>query len=794
MSKLWMQAYGNIRKTKSVSITLGALFLIAALLINTGLLVTFNYGSYFNDIKKELNASDAYFYLSDGIYNDQSLNYIETNEHVKKTQINEIMTTEVEFKYQDKNRSFNVGFFNMDEEREMSKWQYVGEHEEADDMSIYVPDLLKAVSGYEINDKLTLKYKDETTKEKKSLTFTIKGYTEDVYYSSTDTGIMGFYLPEQTYKQVSNILNHKNNKAHIVFVNVDDVANVSKIENGLRETLGLDSASMIAGDNSKMLASIDISLIEMARCMMPKMMAGMMVLFASLIVGVCLLVVWFRIINSLEDDIMKIGSLKSIGYTNKQIIGSIILQFVAISGLGSIVGIGLTYPILPSISRIFEQQSGLMWSQGFDLGIALITLFTILAIVFLIIRIAARHVKKLTPVLALRGETTTKSFKKNRYPLENTKGNLSFVLALKSTIQNMKQNIMIIVILVAVVFAGAYGVIMYYNTSIDTTAFAMVPGMEITNVIVALDNKKDTTEVINKIKNMDKVKKVAFVDESKYKIDGTQASAIIMDDFSKKNSNFVYEGRYPNKSGEIVLAGVLSERIKKKIGDFVTVKLGDNESKLKVVGLSNGSSMGGINSSILLSEFKKINPDFKQQLLYVYLDKGTNAAKFIEKIETTLNKDDYVGITNFDKGMEEGMLAYQVVVAAMGISMAVITLFVITLVLYFIISSSIVRKKKELGIKKAVGFTTLQLMNQVSLSFVFPIFIGTIIGSILGALLTNPFMSLVMKGFGIMKSNFIINPLWVVLFGIFVIIFSYILALLITWRIRKISAYALVTE
>ena len=793
MGKLWMQACGNIRKTKSVSITLGALFLIAALLINTGLLVTFNYGNFFKDVKKELNASDAYIYMSDNLYNEKTINYLNNNKHIKKIQVNDTILTNAEIDYQKKDRSFTIGFFNMNDDREMSKWKYVGEHESPDDMSVYVPDIFKAVGGYEINDKINLKYKDKEGHEKE-LTFTVRGYIEDVYYSSTDTGIVGFYVPEDTYKKVGNVLNDNDNKVRIVYMNVDDVANVSKVENGLREELKLDSASMIAGDSSQMLASIDISLIEMARCMMPTMVAAMMVVFAAIIVIVCLLVVRFRIINSLEDDIMKIGSLKSIGYTNKQIIASILLQFSVIAGLGSIVGIGLTYPLLPSISKIFEQQSGLKWLQGFDLGIALITLFLILAIVVFVILIAARKVKNLTPVLALRGETTTKSFKKNRSPLEKTKGNLSLVLALKSTIQNMKQNIMIIIILIAVVFAGAYGVIMYYNTSVDTTAFAMVPGMEITNVVVALDNKQDTAETINKIKGMDKVKKVAFVDEVKYKVDGIQASAIVMDDFSKKSSDFVYEGRYPNKSGEIVLAGILSERIDKKIGDYVTVKVEDKELKLKVVGLSNGSSMGGINTSILLSEYKKLNPEFKQQLLYVYLDKGTDAADFIKEIENTIPKDKYVSISNFDKLLEEGMLSYQVVVAAMGLSMAVVTLFVITLVLYFVISSSIVRKKKELGIKKAVGFTTRQLMNQVSLTFIFPILIGTIAGIVLGALTTNPLMSAVMKGMGIMKTNFIVNPLWVVLFGLGVLIFSYLLALLITWRIRKISAYALVTE
>ena len=794
MGKLWMQAYGNIKKTKSISITLGALFLIAALLINVGLLVTLNYGSFFSEIKKELNPSDSYIFMSDSLYNEKSINFLNNNEHIKKAQHTETLYFEGKIDYQKKDRSFNIGIFNMSESRELSKWKYVGEHEEADDMSVYIPDIFKAVGGYDINDKIKVKYKDTKTSQEKELVFTVKGYIEDIYFSSTDTGIIGFYVTDQTYKNLSNILSEPNFKSHIIFTNMDDVKNTSTVENDLRETLELDSASVIASDSSKILTAIDLSLVEMARCMMATVVSAIMVVFAAVIVIVCLLVVWFRIVNSLDDDIMKIGSLKSIGYTNNQIIMSILLQFVAIATLGSMAGIGLSYPLLPSVSKIFEQQSGLKWSQGFDLGISLITLFSILSIVIVVIFVAARRVKKLTPVLALRGQTTTKAFKKNRYPLEKTKGNLSFVLSLKSTFQNIKQNIMIIIIMIAVVFAGAYGVIMYYNTTVDTTAFAMVPGMEITNVVVVLDTTKDTAETVDKISKMDNVDKVLFVDEVKYEVDGMQASAIVMDDFSKKNSDFVYEGRYPNKPGEIVLAGILSERINKKIGDTVKVILNDKELEFEVCGLSNGSSMGGINTSIQRSEYLKLNPEFKQQNLYIYLDKDTDTADFIKILESTIPKEEYLGLTNFDKSLEEGMLSYQNVISAMGISFAVITLFVITLVLYFVISSTIVRKKKELGIKKAVGFTTIQLMNQVSMSFTFPIVIGTLIGSALGAFLTNPLMSVIMKGFGIMKSNFIIDPIWVVFFGIGVLVFSYALAMIITWRIRKISAYALVTE
>ena len=39
-----------------------------------------------------------------------------------------------------------------------------------------------------------------------------------------------------------------------------------------------------------------------------------------------------------------------------------------------------------------------------------------------------------------------------------------------------------------------------------------------------------------------------------------------------------------------------------------------------------------------------------------------------------------------------------------------------------------------------------------------------------------------------------VDPRWVIGFGLGTLLFSWLLSLLTTWRIRKISAYALVTE
>lgn len=794
MKNLWMLAIANIRKTKSASITLVIMFIIAALLLNTGLLVAINYGSFFETLKTELSASDVYYIFPDALYSDEVQSYINDNEHIVQSQAHDMKWLGAHFNSNGKNIDRTVLFTNMDEERQISKWKFVGEHLPSEGMSVYVPNIFQSVSGYELNDEIELKYTDEETGAEKSLTFTIKGFVEDVFFSATDTGLLSFYLSEDTYEKVDALLNSPMSNINVVFAKLDDFSNLKIVESEIREILDLNSSSLMGGDASSMFVALDVELMEMARCMMATMVSAFMVLFALIIVVVCLLVVRFRIVNSIEEDILKIGSLKSVGYTSRQIISSFLLQYLIISVLGCVIGIALTYLLLPSVSSVFEQQSGLRWEQGFDVLISSITFFTIMLFVVIITLIATRRIKKLSPTIALRGESSGLRYKKNYFPLKNTKGPLVISLAFKSILQNLKHNLMILVILIAVTFAGTFGVLMYYNAAVNTKAFAEVSGQEICDVLIALNNEMDQNYADETISKMDSVRKTQYLDEVKVKVNDMEISTQVMDSYKGRESNYVYEGRYPESNNEITMAGVLAERSDKSIGDTVTLNFGNNQDSFTVVGLSNGSLGMGLNATILTEDFKKLNPDFKQQSLYIYLDEGTNIPAFIEQLTSTLDKEQFYSVINFEKAMEDGMASYQGIVAAVGVVMLIITLMVVALVLYFLISSTIIREKRDLGIQKAIGFTTAQLMNQLSIKFTVPIIIGTIVGSFLGALYTNPLLSVAMKSMGIMKANFIVAPAWVVGFAIATIGFSYLLCLLVTWRIRKISAYELITE
>lgn len=779
-----MLSFANIRKTKGHTVSLLLIFIIASLLFNLGLLVFANFSNYFENITKELNSSDVYYIMPSRLYNTEVDQYIRNNENVTEIQKENPLWTTATIPYNGNTRELFFIINDSDINRNLSKWKFVGEHLAPDSMSIYVPYVMSIDGGYKLNDKFKVTFKDTV------ISFTIKGFTEDAFFSSLDTGILGIYLPHETYENVTQKLGDKYNTT-LIFANLEKKN--KDVETGIRELTKKQDNSFAIVDITKSLFSVDLQLVKMSRVLMASIVSVMMMAFAAIIATVCLIVVKSTIGNSIEDDMTKIGSLKAIGYTSRQIILSIIMQFLFIATVGSIAGISLSYLTTPALSDVLAHQSGLMWVQGFDGVISSISLCVILMFVLIVSSIASRRIHMLNPIVALRGGIIAHNFRKNYLQLHKTIGSLSLVLALKSMLQNMKQSIMMVIIFTAVSFASAFAVVMFYNTTIDTSTFAETPGVEISNAIAVLNPNADNTKLMNSIDNLNDVRKVQFVDTAMIKIDNYDVPAYVMDDYSKKEINTVYAGRYPLHSNEVVIAGYLSNMMQKKLGDSVTLKIGDKQAKFIITGFSQGSSMGGMNASIRHDGILKLNPNFRQQSLQIYLNKDAKTDKFIKDLENFYG-DSIVKTVDMDKEFEQGVGIYTSIVSKVGISILVVTILVVILVMYFVINSSVIRKKHEMGIQKAVGFTTLQLMNQLYLGFLLPIVTGVFIGSILGITQTNSIMSLVQRGMGIMKANYIITPFWIALLGVAIIIFSYIISMLITYRIRKISAYALVSE
>ncbi|MDD4000139.1 MAG: FtsX-like permease family protein, partial [Bacilli bacterium] len=723
------------------------------------------------------------YLISDNLYSEEVEEYIYNHQNITniEKEYNLWETFQARFKENEITLTYTIN--NADHKRELSKWKLVGASKPLEDMLIYLPISHQIIYNLQVDDEFTLLIEDL------AFNFIIAGFTEDIFTTTTETGLVGLYVNNNTFKLLEESIGD-DAKVIKIFANLKE--NNKDVEIGIKEITGAETLAS-ATELTKGMFGFDLSIIKSSRIMMATMVSLIFVAFSALIVISCLLVVRFRINNSIEDDMIKIGTLKALGYVSKQIILSIVIQFFLISALSSLIGISLSYLTIPHLSKMFASQSALIWEQGFDFGINLFTFLFTNGFVILVALFTSRRIHKLHPITALRGGIVNHNFRKNYFPLEKSRLSLSINLSLKSIFNNLKQSFMIMIIALAIAFAGSFAVIMYYNTNVDITTFKETPGVEISNIMVYLDVNQDNENLVQELSKLEGIRKLQFIDTTMVFIDEIEISLDVMEDYSKKETNTVYKGRYPLHHNEIAINGYLAEVIDKEIGDSLEVSLKGLKEKYIITGFTQGASMLGMNGFMRLDGFKKLNPAFKQVSLGIYLNNGYNTAEYVEGLQS-LYGDQVLAFVDIDKSMEEGTKSYTGIVSNVGIAILIVTSLIIILVLYLVINSSIIRNKKFIGIQKSIGFTTFKLMNQISLIFIVPTILGVIIGAVLGMELTNPMLSIVQKSMGIMKASYIIKPSYIAFFGIIIIIISYLTSLMVTNKIRKISAYSLMTE
>jgi putative ABC transport system permease protein len=775
LNKIILLANANIRKAKGQTAILAALFLISSMMLNIGLTVMLSFGSFFDRTAEELNASDTYFAIPEAFYSDEMDRYFqsESTEFQKNSGI--VAGVSYEWKSEMLNNDY-ITISNKDEARELSQWKLVGNSIPETPDAIYLPYTYNVVGGYNLGDPFII------TKNGQTFAFTVAGYIENVFFDN-----MGlpetFFVPDARFQALAETF--PENRKVLVYAN--GIEYVTKAEAALKDM----SPPSIYGDDASFLFSTDYSTVKTNRTSMASMMSAMLIIFTVVIVLVCLLVIRFRISNSIEEDIANIGSLQSIGYTSRQVTLSMMTQYGVIALLTCLAGILPAYLALPFVGDVFAQQSGLYWEAGFEPVINLAAAVSLTLVVIATAFIAALKIRKISPVQALRGGIMTHSFKKNHIPLEKSNMPLTLALSCKSVLQGAKQSLTMLVILTAVSFTAVIAILLYYNSAVDLSTFEKVPGIERANAGLVFKHGEDTEALQAEVLAHKDVYKAHYQENSSTVVDDMDVGMIVTEDYAARETQNVYQGIFPRYDNEIAIAGLLADILGKEIGDEVLV--GREQRPFLITGFTQGMESGSLTVYLTFDGIRTINPEFAETTLMIYLNKGTDAAVFAAEMETR-----YAGRTHAvidgDASFAEGVSSFASIISLVGLAIVIVAGFVIILVLYFVIGSAVIRRRRELGIQKAIGYTTGNLMNQITLCFALPLTLGAVAGCFLGAVGMNPLMSVGMSPLGVMRADYLIPMSWIIATGIVMVVLSYLTSMLITWRIRKISAYALVTE
>ncbi len=87
----------------------------------------------------------------------------------------------------------------------------------------------------------------------------------------------------------------------------------------------------------------------------------------------------------------------------------------------------------------------------------------------------------------------------------------------------------------------------------------------------------------------------------------------------------------------------------------------------------------------------------------------------------------------------------------------------VILTLYIVVKTTILRRWRELGTQKAVGFTTLRFMHQIALNMTPIIFLGVTVGAVAGCFVRNPLVAALMGGMGVAKMSLLVPIVQIIL-------------------------------
>lgn len=789
MQSVWQLVKAQFHKSKSQAVSFFVIVLVGAILLNIGLVITHNYDRNYDQHADRLNSAGAILAIKsqDEKLVNKLMTAMQEDDRSAEVEKRDILFATATLAYGDGEQTRNMVFMNQQDRPNISQIDYIEYSSDAYEHPIYLPWLFHTGGNYQLGDSFEMEIV-LMSGEKETKIYQVAGFFEEPILGTVNSTISGVVLPAQEYQDLSQSFD---GKIDGTIFNAILKENKTMGENfvGTYNTLLEDYDSNVYHDSSFYL------MVKQARTMTSSIGSMIIIGFSMIIVAVVLVMVKFRIGNTIEEEIRNMGVQKAIGYSSHQIISSLIVQFLILTLLGSITGIGVSYLILPSISNMFALQTGIVWNQGFDLVSAFISVVGISLMVILTAYLSARKIGKLTPITAIRTGIATHSFKNNPFPLETTKGNLPMLLAAKNFIHQIRLNIMIMFVVMGVSFAAMFAMVMYYNISVESTKFVEMVSTEVPTVQINALDEAGADRLLASLQNTKGVRKAAYYDQVRASI-GTKDSEVfcyIMDDFSAMDNRLaVYKGRFPKHDNEIAINGLLAKNMNKNIGDTVTLKKGTAEIEYLITGFSQGSNYMGHEAMLTSKAFQQLDSSYHALCIYVYLDKGVDTVDFIEDLDQY--SDDIAKTTNAQLQIESMLGVYQNIVTIIAFIIMLITVAIVSIALYMVVKTAVIRKRHEFGIQKAIGYTTRQLVLETVYTFLPVVFIGTILGCLLGKMGLNTMLSVLFSSIGMMKINFAIPTFWMIGVGSAIFLFGLLITVIVSIRIRKISPYNMLKE
>ena len=251
------------------------------------------------------------------------------------------------------------------------------------------------------------------------------------------------------------------------------------------------------------------------------------------------------------------------------------------------------------------------------------------------------------------------------------------------------------------------------------------------------------------------------------------------------------EGRKPKYDNEIIITEQVAEALDLKMGDEVTVSGRSKEAKFMITGLYQTGNDTGYAFSMLYDGAKRIGAKY----VYNYDMVLTDTSR-LDDIAKELN-DEYGSIIAASAyKYEEDIYNDTLMVGASAMKIMIYAfsgIFALVAVI-MVCSKAFMQERTDLGIYKAVGFTSWRLRRQFAVRFLIISLIGSVFGALAGAFFSGDVLNVIFGLFGISNVTLNNSPLTFITAAAFVCMSTALFAFLTSRRIKRIEVRELITE
>lgn len=765
-----------MKKAKGQTVAIVVLILLASLMLNLWLMLSMDYKQNFDRYHNKLNAEHVTVTVddADGDVSDFLFKTLSNDNRVSQFGLNSCLRAVGSFPFNGGELSSHIVFI----EKQIGVTSEIGKAEIVEEgnltSGIYMPMIYK-------NDEIKVGESIEISVGNHSVKYTICGFFNSVMMGSHNCGSIQILLTQDKYYELKTL--DYAYEGTLCSVRLNDISTNLNFESELKGMISKAFPDIFMLSNC-------YDMVSQSRYISQGICSIIMSVMAFLILLIALVIIISNINNYIKANIKNLGALKAIGYTSKQLICSLMVQFLGLTAIATIVGSAFSYCIFPGINSMMISQTGIPYAIRFLPIPILISLAILICAVAFAVWFATRRIKKIEPIIALRSGVQTHNFKRNHFPLEKTKAPLNLALALKTTFSSIKQNLTVcvtmIVLSIVVVFSG----VMTANVIFDSRQFVDILAGEMADSAIGVWAEAED-DVLRAINSDERVEKVYLNTSANISHPGgADLMATISDDFSMfNNQDIVFKGRFPKYDNEIAIAAKYAKEKGFSIGNEIEISSNGKVQKYLICGFTQCTNYLGRDCLLTRQGYDKLGV-LKSLGYYINLTDGTDIDAFNEEIKEAFN-DDVNSAVNVQKIINAGSGVYISLIKIIVIGILVLSAIVIAFVLYLLVRTLLNNKKVDYGILKALGFTTKQLILQTVLSFMPAIIISTVFGLIVGCIIINPLLSIFLGTIGIVKCTFTVPVGFIAVAGLGLIVVSFLVACLLSLKVKKIAPRAL---